>query len=174
MSNQAQRRLGYLLKSYEFSQISAFSGIPSATLSAVYEGEYRLPMEYNKPLRNLYQRTTYANLRKSGYSPTQARRYQWYGVSGVETAVESAGDIISKYTNAVIDKRIEGMKRNGSYTTYQEAYQRVYEGIRDKISRSTLPPERLNELIESGSTNIPNSKSRTRRKGTKPHDNETV
>jgi len=157
----------------EFSQISELSMIPSAMLSAVYEGDLRLPSEYTKPLRNLYQRTTYRDLRNQGLSPTQARRFQWYGAQSVVEVETQATSMVQALANRRIDNYIESLKRKGKYTNALDAMSTLREGIRSAIERSKLPTERLNELIETGQTGVYETKNTNRRKGTPAIDDET-
>jgi len=173
MPTQSQSRIGYLLRSMEFSQISAQTMIPTATLSAVYKGEYRLPSMYTKPLRNLYQRSTYHDLRSQGLSPTQARRFQWYGAKTVVQVETQAVSTVQTLVDRRIDNYIASLKRKGMYTTASDAQRTLFSAIQNAISRSKLPTERLNELVETGETGVPASKNKTRRKGVEPEDDET-
>lgn len=137
----------------DIPQISALTNIPTAALESAYAGETRLTGEYARGLRNLYQRTTYADLRAAGYSATQARRYQWYGAPAVVSEIEHARDIVTRYADARLANYIDYQRRNGTYVSDQQAYQQLVDSIRASIQKSTLPPERLDEMIDAYVTN---------------------
>lgn len=86
--NISTRRLSYVLKSKTQTLVSKLTGIPQSTISRVYNQQIKLPSKYTSTLRNYYQKTTYGDLRLSGASSTQARRFSWY-------IPETVSDVVS-------------------------------------------------------------------------------
>jgi len=166
MASAAYNRLTYLLDHMDIAQISAITEIPSATVSYVLSQGGRIDQQYERPLRNLYQRTVYADLRKQGLSPTQARRFSWYSPNTVRSVESQTNTMVDTLVNKRLDPYIESLKNRGIYTTRESALDDLRKGIQDAIARSTLPTERLNELIETGESGVPTSDSRKRRHGT--------
>lgn len=90
--NISTRRLSYILKSKTQTVVSKITGIPQSTISRVKNGQITLPRKYTSTLRNYYQKTAYGDLRSSGSSATQARRFSWY-------IPEHVTDVISTLDN---------------------------------------------------------------------------
>ncbi len=173
MVSAAARKIAYLLDSLELSQISALTEIPSATLSMVLDMGDRLPSQYAKPLRNLYQRTAYRNLREAGLSPTQARRFSWYGAPAVKKQIGFADDIIARYTNARMPSWTKSLKDRGMFIDEATTYQELYASIKDAVEHSTLPPERHSELADAYAESKTGRFNTQRRKGDTSVDTET-
>jgi hypothetical protein len=133
------------------ADIARNASIPSSTMSYVMRGERELPSTYNPNLRNLYQRTAYKALREKGMSTTQARRFSWYAPSKIVEVLQQAIDIVQKISSARFAKYKEYLQSIGQYTTDEAVLESLTKAIRDAISKSDLPEERL-AGIEYGTT----------------------
>jgi hypothetical protein len=102
-----------------------------------------LPYEYSSALRNLYQRTTYADMREMGASATTARRFSWY-------TPEKVGEVMSTYREKTVDYSIGALatkeKQIGRSLTARERdafLADVQNKIRLSLQESKVPYEDL-------------------------------
>lgn len=134
MITRASRNLTYLGNLRTDAWISQASGIPVKMISYVRTGEGKLPSTFDKPLRNLYQREAYQNLRDIGVSYHQARRFSSYApekvteVSGTMTNVIT--ELATGHAANAIDKLEKLGKPYSAEAVYNESYKKMQEAMR--------------------------------------------
>lgn len=72
------RRVNYILTERTQSWLANQLGLSQSTISRIANGLTTLKGEFADVLRNTYQREAYSNLKNSGTSSTQAKRFSWY------------------------------------------------------------------------------------------------
>lgn len=72
------RRINYILDTRSQTWLANAIGVSQSTISRIHNNISSLAREFRDTLRNVYQREAYANLRSSGSSATEARRFSWY------------------------------------------------------------------------------------------------
>lgn len=148
----ATERLGYLNLQQSYSQISANTGIPNATISYVINGQRNLPNKYHKSLRNYYQRSVYSDLKDAGFSSTQARRFSWYSPNKVLNVIEEITNVISQLANSRFEQYKDHLISTGQYIDDQSTMEILTSAIRHSLQNSDLPEERF-KAMEYRNTN---------------------
>lgn len=151
MATALVRQLQFVTEYLSQSQISAQTGIPRSTIGFYARGERRAPLDRQRTIRNLYQRTAFAALREQGLSSTQARRFSWYRPERVREILTQTGSIVETLARSRFADYRESLQRRGLYTNDDDVMQSLRDSIEDAIRRSELPTERL-VVIQYGNT----------------------
>ena len=93
--------------------MSRETGIPRSTLGFVRRGERKLPSGYQSSVRNLYEREAYRRMRETGFSRTQARRYQWYAPESIRLKESEMKLLVNRYTTGVVGMETAKLRRAG-------------------------------------------------------------
>lgn len=128
--------------------------IPQSTLSYAMRGERDLPVKYNQPLRNLYQRTAYAELRSAGLSTTQAKRFSWYSPDKIFDVLNNTKNLVSRIVDMRLEQYMNYLERIGQPITEDAARQILEEAVEESISKSDLPEERLAALTYGNTVDL--------------------
>lgn len=148
----ARARLTAVKETLSQAEISRQTGIPQSTLSYVLSGERELPDKYKKATRNIYQRTTYRQLRDTGLSATQARRWSWYSPPTVTKVWSEVGDVVDKLVNYRFEAYNDYLKRTGKWISDANTRERLRGAMEEALRKSDLPEERL-AVMEYRNTN---------------------
>ena len=133
----ASERLDYLRGIYTRGQIQSETGIHWRTQEAVLAGRATLSDEYRPALRSYYGRTTYGQMRESGFNVSQASRFRGSPPSlvlerltNVQTLIRdlSTGSLLSQYNR---EDRPIGTAQY--YRDLVERTQAVTEGMRSSV-----------------------------------------
>ena len=149
MSDGVQARLSYVLESLSQSEVSRQIGIPRSTLQ--YEIAHNIPLgtQYQEALRNLYQRTAYANMREAGFSAEQARRFSWYSP---ERVVTNIGLMEEKVLEFSVTRLANAELKSGEIWSNRERAEylnMIKDRVREGLRRSKAPVE---DILEQGIT----------------------
>lgn len=109
------RQLSYLTLHYSQRQISAITGIPRITLQRAAWGERSLPQMYRSELRNMFQRSSYQELRNFGMNTDQARRFQWRSPETVMTYEGRMIQLTDQLAAGAMRSRLTGVLRKLGY-----------------------------------------------------------
>lgn len=145
--NISTRRLSYVLKSKTQVEVSEVTGIPQSTISRVKNGQIELPSKYTSTLRNYYQREAYSDLRISGASATQAKRFSWYVPEIVTDVVSTLKDTLNMLSTAWVAR--ESMADDIYWTEdeYLAAKEEAEKSILEAMQKSE---KTIEEIYTSG------------------------
>ena len=146
-----QQRLNFVREYLSLSQISVMTTIPTSTLSAYSRGTQSPSLPRQRQIRNLYQRTAYAELRATGLSATQARRFSWYRPDRIREVLQQTGSLVDMLSRSRFDQYKESLQRRGLYVSDDQTMQTLRDAIEQAIRNSELPQERL-VTIQYGNT----------------------
>ena len=118
------------------TEMSRLTGIPRSTIGFVHRGERDLPSEYNSVMRNLYQRTAYAEMRDSGASAEIAKKFSWYSPGRVEQVDELYEELTSKKAFGVTLREQIEAEDEGSPFNFTDRYTEVLEQIKANYRKS--------------------------------------
>ena len=149
MSNGVIARLTYILETVSQAEVSREIGIPRSTLQ--YDVAHNIPIatEYQVQLRNLYQRTAYANMREEGFSSYQARRFSWYSP---ERVLINTGLMREKVLEFSIGQLSQAELKSGEVWSDKkraEYLTSIEERVREGLRKSKAP---LEDILEQGIT----------------------
>ena len=147
-------RLQFLDSFMTQADIARETSIPQSTLSYAMRGERELPVKYNPSLRNLYQRTAYAELRGAGLSSTQSRRFSWYSPDKIFDVLNNTKNLVSRIVDIRLEQYMQYLESIGQPTTEDAARQILEEAVEKSISKSDLPEERLAALTYGNTTEL--------------------
>lgn len=136
MITRASRSLTYLGDLRTDAWISRASGIPIETIGYVRTGERNLPGEYAAPLRNLYQREAYQNMRDIGFSFHQARRFSSYAPQGVTERSTTIKNIITELATGHAANAIDKLEKLGKPYSAEAVYNDSYRKMQEAMRRS--------------------------------------
>jgi hypothetical protein len=149
--NISTRRLSYVLKSKTQIAVSKITGIPQSTISRVKNGQIPLPSKYSSTLRNYYQKTAYGDLRDSGASATQARRFSWYVPEKVTDVVSTLNDTKDMLSAAWVARQRMKSDELWSSEDYEDARLEAEQTILESMRKSK---KTIEDIYGSGKKSI--------------------
>ena len=91
--------------------------------------------EYNRLLRNVFQRESYGRMRETGFSAVQARRYSRYAAESIGLKIAEMKLLVNRFTVGAVGMEIAKLQRLGiSYDEDQlwdDMKQKIIEGLQD-------------------------------------------
>ena len=91
--------------------------------------------EYNRLLRNAYQREAYGRMRETGFSATQARRFSRYAAESVGLKISEMKLLVNRFTTGAVGQKIASLQRQGlDYdldSLWKEMKQKIIKGLQD-------------------------------------------
>lgn len=135
------RQLFYIAETQSFAAIARGIGIPYRKVLALRAGKIVLSSAFKSSLRNMYQRTAYSRLRKTGFSPSEARRWSWYRPEEVVIKEKALTYKIGELTTGAVAAKL---RAEGIPTTpggVDKLYDDLFEQIKAGISESIEPTQ---------------------------------
>lgn len=132
----AQSALEYLSKEFSDSWIARQTGIPRSTVGFVRRGERTLPAEYGAELKNYFQREAYSDLRDTGFSYHEARRYSSYApetIRSVQDEMDFIVDRLSTGRAGYIQRQREAL---GEVFDWDDEKEGIMEDVRESLRQS--------------------------------------
>lgn len=145
MSDLAQRRISFILKQRSAAWVSRETGIPQSTLSYVKRGLRQLPAQYRSPLRNTYQRETYAQLRAEGAPSHQARRFSWKAPETVTEAMSTLHRKRNELTMGLVMKKLGDFDLPATQANIDDFWEDASEALLEGLQNS---PESLETIYD--------------------------
>jgi len=145
--NISTRRIRYLNNTRSQSWIGKMIGISQSTVSRIINGLTTLKSEFVDVARNTYQREAYSNLKFSGTSADQARRFSWYTpetVTDVQNTMQDVRDML-EVTWIANKERELGRILTDDEMDYERAFAR--KNILDNLQKSN---KTIEEIYTSG------------------------
>ncbi len=132
----ASERLLYLTKTHTYRDIAEITGIPVSTISYVIRGERILQGRYHLPLRSMYERQVYGDLRALGMSAQMARRFRSFSTERIVQYQSKANEVV----NMLVDYRFEAYKasliKQNKFVSDDETRRVLVEAISKSIVSS--------------------------------------
>lgn len=136
------RQLFYIAQEQSFAAIARGTGIPYRTILALRKPGVTITSAMKKGLRNMFQRTAYNRLRRTGFSSFEARRWSWFRPERVTIKDLSMKAKIATLTTGAVAGKLEA---EGIPTTkeaidelYDDMYKRVKEGVSESIETTEV------------------------------------
>jgi hypothetical protein len=130
----ASERLEYLRGFMSRGEIQSETGIHWKTQEAILGGRQELDSSYNNPLRNLYARTTYNNMRSTGFSVSQSTRFRYSEPGGVTQKITMVSTLIRDLAVGSLRSQLDREDRVLTSTQYARALtariEDVYKGFK--------------------------------------------
>jgi transcriptional regulator with XRE-family HTH domain len=126
------RRVNYILTGRTQEWLASQIGVSQSTISRIANGLSTLKSEFVDVLRNTYQREAYSNLKASGTSSSQAKRFSWYIPEHVLQVQEKMLEVRSMLEVTWVANK---SKQEGRMFSTQEI-ERILEEARPKILAS--------------------------------------
>jgi transcriptional regulator with XRE-family HTH domain len=139
--------MGFIGERMSQADISRETGIPRSTVGFVMRGERELPTEYTSSLRNLYQRTAYAEMRESGASVEIAKKFSWYSPGRVEQVDDIYDELTSKTAFGACLKAQREAEDAGEFYSIKDHYEDVLEQVKENYSKSRKDWEDISNYV---------------------------
>jgi len=129
-------KLSYLKNKSSWRHISTQTGIPYRRLLRLKDIGTGFKADETKQIRNLYQRTTYKDLRNIGFSPKESARWSWQTPVTVTKQITLLQDKISQLAyGKTYDEFTEFEQEIGS-KAFEQRYKEIYDAIQEGIKKS--------------------------------------
>lgn len=136
MSNVLLNRLSYIKNYRSWRQIANQTGIPYRRLLRIRNAAPLFKGDEKRLIRNLYQRTTYGQLRLAGYSPRESTRWSWQNPFTVKKNISALEDKIAKLAYGKTYEQFTFEERTIGSKEFKDRLAVVYEAIREGIRKS--------------------------------------
>lgn len=137
MSTWASDRLEYLRGFMSRGDIQKQTGIHWRTQESIISGTRTITDMGRTNLNRFYRRTTYGNLRSSGMSVSQSRKYTGYKPASVQQYVNSMGEMVSKLARGALKNVTDKYGIPASYAEHMDLYlslkEKVLEGLKKSV-----------------------------------------
>lgn len=148
-STYQARQLGYIGDTRSDIWIARETGIPRSTLGYVRRGERRLPVQYERVLRNLYQREGYRRMVEVGMSTRQATRFSWYTPAKIREVTDTVKKLVADLTSKRVINMIGNPELDYTPDDYEDLFGEQYDYVRDAIGQSDKPYESWQDYEDS-------------------------
>lgn len=135
------RQLAYIADKQSYAAIARGTGIPYRTVLAMRTGKLAVSSEFKKSIRNMYQRESYKNLRETGFSTSQARRWSWYKPEKVVVQTHSLRFKIGELATGALAAKLKKEGIPTSQRAVDDMFDDMYERVKIGIQRSIEPSE---------------------------------
>lgn len=133
----ASVRLEFLRGFITRSAIAAETGLTSALQNDILSGVYNPTGLTKGYLDNLYKRTAYQEMKNVGFSANQANRFRSYSPETVLSRMETVKGLIDELAKGALDLKLEKAKITLSGQAYTDAYDDMYDTVKEGFSYST-------------------------------------
>lgn len=115
----ASSRLEYLRGFMTRGEIQSVTGIHWKTQEAILKGTVDIATEFKNPLRNLYGRVAYSEMRVTGFSVSQASRFRYSDPTVMSGRINTVSNLVKDLAKGSLSSQIE--REGVTYTTGQYA-----------------------------------------------------
>lgn len=145
--NVTQSKLSYIANYRSGLEIELQTGVSMFNQNAILSGGIKPTSEEQQMIRNMYQRTAYANLREAGMPYHQARRYSWQMPKPVEKLVAHTTSVIEQLAQYATAERVAILDTQGISYDIMDIYSDMYESVYHGIQTSHESAEAWDEYI---------------------------
>ena len=135
------KQLAYTAKTNSFAAIARATGIPYRTVLRLKNGLGTVIPEYKRVIRNMYQRTAYANLKRAGLSANQANRFSWYRPEVVKVNAHLVEFKVGELATGKVAAKLRKLNLSTTQENVDKYYDDVFEAIKEGMRKSPLQLE---------------------------------
>lgn len=121
--------------------VSQETGIPPATVRRYAAGVGDIPDIYSVGVRSAYQRINYTDMRESGFSSWQARRFRSYNPAHSQEIMSTFDDTVQELARGYATKRVEALGLDPSEDNIKRFMSAGSRKVREGLRNSKLPLE---------------------------------
>ncbi len=130
------KRILYSLETKTRNFVAKQTGMSWGTVDRIARGIVEPLTKYNKQIRNLYQRESYAVMRNTGFSSPQARRFSWYNPDSVREVTGLIQDKIAELAKGYVGQRAQREGLSWGELDAMDALEDAYENIKEGLQGS--------------------------------------